>query len=44
MHMYIIYIYIYNYLYFLNNYTGKQFLLAQAFTNCHNLRRQGEIY
>ena len=27
--------------FFFNNSTGKQLLLAQAFTNFHNLRRQG---
>ena len=32
------------FIYFFNNSTGKQFLLAQAFTNFRNLRRQGEVY
>ena len=36
------YIYIYSFVF--NNSTGKQFLLSQAFTNFHNLRRQGEVY
>ena len=44
--MYIqLYIFVYTYIYiFFNNSTGNQFLLAQAFTNFHNLRRQGEVY
>ena len=29
---------------FFNNSTGKQLLLAQAFTNFHNMRCQGEVY
>ena len=36
---YFIYIYMYSFIF--NNSTGKQFLLSQAFTNFHNLRRQG---
>ena len=49
----LVYIYLYlieirhfrgSYSFIFNNSTGKQFLLSQAFTNFHNLRRQGEVY
>ena len=36
--------YKYKYSFIFNNSIGKQFLLSQAFTNFHNLRRQGEVY